>query len=141
MTQTPEEPQAPRGFDSAPSSDPESGPTGDVKPDERNLAVLSHIGALAGAFVGFGHIAVPLVIYLLKKDESEFVRGNALESLNFQITMTLAAIVSGILTIILIGFLGLLAIGILDIVCIVLATIRASNGETYRYPFTLRLVN
>ncbi len=116
-------------------------PTSGLQPDERNLALLSHLGTLAGYMVGFGHIAVPLVIWLLKKDESEFVRVNALESLNFQISMTIWLAVSAVLTIVLIGIPMLIVLGIVDLVCIVLATMKASNGETYRYPLTMRLVS
>ena len=118
----------------------QSSSTPDLRPDERNLALLSHLGALAGSLVGFGHILVPLVIWILKKDESEFVRLNALESLNFQISMTLWFMASGLLTFILIGIPMLVVLGIVDLVCIVLATLKASNGETYHYPLTLRLV-
>ena len=118
----------------------ESEPSRDLQPDERNLALIAHPGTLAGYFVGFGHILVPLVIWLLKKDESEFVRENALESLNFQISMTIWAMISGVLTFVLIGIPMLFVLGIVAIVCIILATIKASNGETYRYPLTIRLV-
>lgn len=118
----------------------ESEPKPGLKPDERNLALLSHLGTLAGYMVGFGHIAVPLVIWLMKKDESEFVRENALESLNFQISMTIWLVISAILTVVLIGIPMLIVLGIIDLVCIVLATIKASNGESYRYPLTIRLV-
>ncbi len=109
--------------------------------DERNLALLAHLGALAGYLVGFGHIVVPLVIWLMKRDESRFVGENALESLNFQISMTLWLVISGVLTIVLIGFAALAVLAVLNIVCIVLATIKASNGETYRYPITIRLIH
>ena len=122
--------------DPAVEPDAEIGPT----PDERNLALLSHIGTLAGYLVGFGHILVPLLIWLLKKDESEFVRRNAVESLNFQISMTIWFIISAILVFVLIGIPMLVVLGIIDLVCIILATIRASHGETYRYPLTIRLV-
>ena len=118
----------------------DSDPKAALRPDERNLALVSHLGALAGSLVGFGHIVVPLVIWLLKKDESEFVRENALESLNFQISMTIWFVISGVLTVIVIGFLGLVALAIIDLVCIILATIKASNGEIYHYPLTIRLV-
>jgi len=124
-------------FESEPAA-PE--PTAGPKPDERNMALLAHLGALAGYVVGFGHILVPLVVWLVKKDESEFVRANALESLNFQISMTIWIGISVVLTVVLIGIPMLVLLGIVDLVCIVLATIKASNGEIYRYPLTLRLV-
>jgi len=124
---------------SAPGPGSEPGPAPDS--DERNLALLAHLGTLAGYLVGFGHILVPLVIWLVKKDQSEFVRVNALESLNFQISMTIYIVVSAVLSILLIGIPMLIVFGIIDLVCIVLATMKASAGETYRYPITIRLVS
>ena len=71
-----------------------------LRPEERSMALLAHLGALAGTVVGFGHILVPLVVWLVKKDESEFVRRNALESLNFQISMTIWVAISSALTVV-----------------------------------------
>lgn len=112
-----------------------------IERDERNIALVAHLGTLAGYLVGFGHILVPLVIFLLKKDQSDFIRRNALESLNFQISMTIWFLISAVLTVVLIGIPMLIVLGIIDLVCIVLATLRASDGEVYRYPLTLRLVS
>lgn len=118
----------------------ETGRSHGLGPDERNLALLAHLGTLAGYLVGFGQIIVPLVIWVMKKDASEFVAANALESLNFQISISLWLAISALLTIVLIGIPMLIVLGIIDLVCIVLAAMKASDGEVYRYPLSLRLV-
>ncbi|SEA11331.1 hypothetical protein SAMN05192529_108103 [Arachidicoccus rhizosphaerae] len=99
--------------------------------DEKTLGLLAHIITFISAFLG------PLIIYLVKKDESSFVSEHAKESLNFQITL---AIVSIILFISIVGILLLWVIGIIDVVLVVVATIKASEGKLYRYPFALRLI-
>jgi len=104
--------------------------------DERMLGILSHILAIVPNIGIFG----PLVIYLIKKDESEFVAANAKESLNFQITMIIAFIISAILVVILIGFFLLGALVILNVVLVIVATVKASENKIYRYPFNLRLI-
>jgi len=104
--------------------------------DERVLAILSHILAIVP---GIG-ILGPLVIYLVKKDESGFVAENAKESLNFQITIIVAYIISGILVAILIGFFLFAVIGVLNLVLVIVATIKASENRIYRYPFNMRLI-
>lgn len=104
--------------------------------DERILAILSHILAIVP---GIG-ILGPLVIYLLKKDESGFVEANAKESLNFQITIYLAYIISGILIFAIIGFVLLAILGILNVILVIIATIKASENRIYRYPFNMRLI-
>ena len=104
--------------------------------DERILAILSHILAIVP---GIG-ILGPLVIYLIKKDESAFVAANARESLNFQITIILGYILWFILIVVLIGIFMLWVWGILNTILVIVATIKASEEKIYRYPFNLRLV-
>jgi uncharacterized Tic20 family protein len=115
---------------------PEEYPLFTPSSDERLLALLSHLLAIVP---GIG-ILGPLVIFLLKKDESSFVTANAKESLNFQITICLAFVASFILVFVLVGVLLLWILGIMDIVLVIVATVRASENQVYRYPFNLRLI-
>lgn len=109
--------------------------------NERTLGMLCHLLALCG-YVGipFGNIIGPLVVWLIKKDEYPFVDDQGKESVNFQITMTLAAIVCMVLVFVVIGFFLLMALLVVNLVFIIIATIKANNGEMYRYPFCLRLI-
>jgi uncharacterized Tic20 family protein len=83
---------------------------------------------------------VPLVIWLLKREESEFIAKNALEALNFQITVTLYSIVVGALCFVLVGFVLIPVLMGFHIVLMIVASVRASQGEVYHYPWTLRLL-
>jgi uncharacterized Tic20 family protein len=107
---------------------------------ERNWAMGCHLIALAGFIIPFGNIIGPLIFWLIKKDESEFVDDQGKESLNFQITVTIFAIIAAFLILIVIGLFLLVAVGIFALVMIIIAGIKASSGEKYRYPLTLRLV-
>lgn len=102
--------------------------------DERTMAILSHILCIIGSFIA------PLIIYLLKKDESVYVKEHALESLNFQITMIILYIISGILVLILVGFLLIWALSIINLILIIIATIKASENKLYKYPINFRLI-
>ena|ERR1700735_4167844 len=104
--------------------------------DDRILGLLSHLLAIVPGIGIFG----PLVIYLLRKNESSFVAANAKESLNFQITVIIACIVSWLLVVVLIGFFLLAVLGILNVVLVIVATVKASENKIYRYPFNLRLI-
>ena len=115
--------------------------TSQPSPEEQNWAVLSHVGALVASVLALGQIVVPLVIWLWKKGESDFIAAHARESLNFQISMTIYFIVAWILTFILIGFLVLVILAVVEIVCVILACLAAGRGKTYRYPFSLRLIH
>ena len=108
--------------------------------DANTWGMLCHLIAFAGFVIPFGNIIGPLVIWLIKKDQYEFVDDQGKESLNFQISMTIYFIISAILTVILIGVLLLIALAIFDIVVLIIATIKANGGEKYRYPLTIRLI-
>ena len=95
------------------------------------MAILSHVLTLVVGFLA------PLIIYLIKKDESAFVREHAKESLNFQITIFIAIIV---LFITIIGILLIWLVGILALVLVIIATIKTSEGKLYKYPFSLKLI-
>ena len=99
--------------------------------DEKTLALLAHV--LTFVFP----ILAPLIIYLVKKDESSFVAYHAKESLNFQISLF---IICFALFITIIGILVVWIVAILGYVFVIVATIRASEGRLYRYPFSIRLI-
>jgi uncharacterized Tic20 family protein len=99
--------------------------------DEKTLAILSHILTIAAP------ILAPLIIYLLKKDESRYIAFHAKESLNFQISVFIVIIG---LFITVIGILLVWIVGIAALILVIIATIRAGEGVLYRYPFSLRLI-
>jgi uncharacterized Tic20 family protein len=99
--------------------------------DEKTFAILSHILTIVAP------ILAPLIIYLIKKDESKYVSYHAKESLNFQITLILVVI---LLFISIIGILLVWIVGIVALVFVIIATIRASEGKLYKYPMSLKLI-
>lgn len=114
---------------------------GGITPDERTWGGAAHWGALvAGLFGGLAFLG-PLIVLLVKGNESPWVRRQSVESLNFQISILIYAVVSAILLILLIGFLLLPAVLIGWLVLTVIGSVKASNGEDYRYPLTIRMVS
>lgn len=104
-----------------------------VSQDAKNLALLNWIGTI---FFGF----IPgLVLYLVKKDDP-FVVAHAKEALNWSITCFIAVMVAAILTIIIIGALLLPVIMLCNLIFCILGAIAGSKGDTYKVPFSLRLV-
>lgn len=114
--------------------------TGTTDKDERTWGMLCHLLAFSGYLIPFGSVLGPLVIWMLKKDEMPFVDDQGKESLNFQLTMLIAVIVSAILCFVLIGFLLLGVLIIFQIVVIIMAAIKANDGVKYRYPYTIRFI-
>ncbi len=107
--------------------------------DERTWGMLAHISSILAAIVGLSFLG-PLVVLLVQGNKSPFVRRQAIEALNFQITTYIAAIVSAILIIVIVGFFMLVAVGIAWLIFTILAGVAANNGQDYRYPVNLRLV-
>src|SRR5688572_2627923 len=99
--------------------------------DEKLWSTLVHLG---GLFFGF---LAPLVGYLVLKDRGPFVRAHTATALNFQLTLLIAYLVGGILTIVFIGFLILFAAYVLNIVFCIIAAVKANKGEWYTYPLTV----
>jgi len=108
--------------------------------DERTWGMLCHLSALAGYLVPLGNIFAPLIIWMLKKDQSRFVDDQGKESLNFQISLTIYFIISGILIILLVGILFLMVLPVFGLVLIIIAAVKANEGVAYRYPLTIRLL-
>ena len=102
---------------------------------EKIWSMLSHLSALLG--VGF---VLPLVVYLAMRNESQYVAVNAREALNFHLSVLIYALCCVPLAFILIGIPLLIVLGLGSLVLAIIATIKASDGECYRYPLTLRLV-
>jgi uncharacterized Tic20 family protein len=103
-------------------------------PEDRTLGMFCHLGGLLTGFI------VPLVLWLLKKDQSPFVADQAREALNFQITMMIASVVAAASVLVLVGILLLPAVVILNIVWCIQGCLAAQRGEVYRYPYSLRLI-
>lgn len=111
-------------------------PAGVAPQEDRTLALVVHLSGIVAGFI------LPLIIWLVNKDNpaKTWLNDQSKEALNFQITVFIAAFVSGILTMILIGFLLLPVIAIANLVLCILAGIKANEGVSYRYPFALRLI-
>ena len=116
-----------------------AGPYG-VPPEARTFGMLCHIGALAGYIVPLGNVLGPLLFWMMKKDTHPFIDEQGKESLNFQITVTIAYVVFGGLSFFLIGIPFLVATGVAALVLEIVAGMKANSGISYRYPFTLRLL-
>ena len=108
--------------------------------DDRTWALLAHLSALSGYVIPFGHIVGPLIVWLIKKDQSWFVNDQGKEALNFQISVTIYLIISAVLVFVVVGILLLIAVAIGALILVIVAAVRANEGVTYRYPLTLRLI-
>lgn len=131
--------QQPSSTESTHSTSPDG--AGQLSYDEKQMAMFCHFLAFAGLVVPFGAIIGPLVLWLIKKDQSAYIDYHGKEAINFNITMTIVAVICGILIMAVVGILLLPLALMLWLVFIIVAGIKANDGERYRYPFSLRLID
>jgi hypothetical protein len=106
-----------------------------VPSDARGWSAAAHLVPI----IGLGFIA-PLVIWLLRRDTDPYTEYHAREALNFQICFLIYMVVSFLLIFVFVGFVLIPVVGIWGFVVMIIAGIKAANGEFYRYPLIFRFV-
>lgn len=117
-----------------------SGPGELVPSEDRNWSVAAHLGSFLAAYLALGLVA-PLIVLLVRGGQSPFVRRQAVESLNFQLNAFVVIAIGWLLVIVGIGLLILAFYGVFYVICVVLATVNASQGRDFRYPLTIRVIS
>ena len=117
-----------------PTTEETAQPSGELTNDEKTMALLAHIGGIITSFV------VPLILWLIKKDESSFIGHHCKEALNFQITLMIGWFVAFVLSFVYIGCLLYPVIFIVDVIFGILAAVAANKGELYKYPIAIRII-
>jgi hypothetical protein len=108
--------------------------------NERQWIVATHLSALIGLLVPFGNIIAPLIIWLIKKQEYPGLDTVGRSVLNFQISWMIYAFVAGLTIWVCIGAILLPAVVIAWLVFLIIGAVKASNGETYKFPLTIKML-
>jgi uncharacterized Tic20 family protein len=103
--------------------------------DEKNLALIMHVLSL----VGFSLIG-PLIVWLVKKDESAFIDAQGRELLNFQLIFLIYFLVSFVLCLVLVGFFLVGGLALASLILTIIGLIRATEGKIYRFPVTIKML-
>ncbi len=155
-------PESPHLMETPPPFPPDASVTPAASPDsripesDRSWCIGLHLSGFSGILLGFAlaHILVPLVIWLIKRAEGSSIDATGKEVLNFQISYSIYGLIagllcwgSGILCVVLIGFVFLpfalliaAAVFIAWLTFMIIAAVKTSNGEEYRYPATIRFL-
>lgn len=124
---------------------PAQEPVGSEQPDQpssdaRNWATLTQLSALV-MFLGIPAVIGPLVVWLIKRDDDPFIDYSGKEALNFNISFLIYGVVAGFLIILLIGLILLPIVFVVWLVLVIVAAVKTSSGEYYRYPLTIRFLS
>ncbi len=136
-----EENQNTQGSGGAEQDVQQAQPSTEVSKDARMWAMFCHLAGLCAFIIpAVGNIVGPLILWQIKKDEYPFVDEQGKEALNFQISMTIYALISAVLIVVCIGVFLLVAIAIVDLVFLLIAAVKTNNGQAYRYPLSIRFI-
>ena len=121
-----------------------------ITQNDKNYSSITHLSVFAGWFFPFGNIIAPLVLWLAKKNESTYIDTHGKSAVNFQLSLIFYGFLLAILLIpiaiftlglgIIAIILGIIPAVILYIIFIISASIKASKGEYYHYPFTIEFI-
>lgn len=109
---------------------------------DNQLLVLTHLSQLLTFITGFGGLIVPLVIWATQKDNVYAMDEQGKRIVNFQLSLIMycflcipAILIFGL------GIIGLIVLGLISVAFPIINAIRASHGETPRYPLSLNFIS
>lgn len=121
-----------------------------ITQNDKNYSTITHLSGFAGWFIPFGNIIAPLILWSAKKNESSYIDSHGKSAVNFQISLIIYGFLLALLivpiAILTLGLglvailLGIIPVLILKIILIITASINASNGKEYHYPFTIDFI-
>ncbi len=107
--------------------------------EEKTFLLLMHLSQFLGLITVVGY-ALPIVMWLTNK-ENVNVDKHGKNIINFMLSWTIYSIVAGLLCLVLIGIPILIALGITYIIFVIMAAVKASNGEYWDYPMTVKILS
>lgn len=131
----PEIPQMSHRWANDASADPDR-----LERETRQWASLLHLSMLAGHMIPGGGLVAPIIIWQIKKNELPGLDEHGVNAVNWIITSIIYAVVSVLLCFVLIGFPLLIALVIAELVFPIMAAVKANNGETWKYPWTIEFL-
>jgi len=125
--------------DGGPPEAPAAAPIA-ISSEAKKWALAAHLSALT-MFIGLPLVIGPLVVWLLKKNDDPYIDFHGKEAVNFNISFLIYMLVSGLLMLVIIGFVLLPIVGLVWLALVIVAAVKASDGEYYRYPLTIRFIS
>jgi len=112
----------------------------EIKPwgmEEKQFLVLLHLSQFAGFLVPGAGLVLPILMWVMNKDQSPSVDQHGKIILNWMISALIYSVVSAILIFVVIGIFTLIAIAVMGIVFAIIGAVKANKGECWQYPCTI----
>lgn len=109
--------------------------------EDKKWGMVIHLAALIAVLLPLGLVLGPLFVWLLKRNDSEFLNTQGKNAINFQLTVLLAAFILVVLSVLIRPLMAIaLLVGIAGLIFAIIAGIEANKHVTYQYPFSLKLI-
>ncbi|MFT4610999.1 MAG: putative Tic20 family protein [Glaciecola sp.] len=108
---------------------------------DNQLLVVTHLSQLLIFITGFGGLIVPLVIWATQKENVYNMDQQGKNIVNFQLSMLVYSIICIPLVFVVVGIFGLIALCLLSFIFPIMNAIRASHGESPKYPLSLNFIS
>lgn len=106
--------------------------------NENSWSMLMHLSQFLNFIIPLSGLIVPIVLWQVKKNESEFIDRNGKIITNWLISAMIYSVICLVMIFFLIGIPMLAALGIISIVFPILGAIKANNGEAWSYPLSIK---
>lgn len=113
----------------------------EITKSEKDIGLLVYASSFAGYLVPLGSVLGPLIVWLMKREDSAFVDQCGRNCLNFKLSVLVYFVISAILAFVGIGFILLGILAVMDIICTIIGIIKASEGTVYRFPLTITFLS
>lgn len=108
--------------------------------EEKQFITLMHIAQFAGVIIPYAGLALPIIMWVMNKEESEAIDLHGKKITNWIISLTIYGAISGILTFILIGLIPLFILAALGVIYPIIGAIQANDGKLFGYPLSISLI-
>lgn len=126
--------------DGAATAQPSSNPLGNLNFNTNQWTMFIHLGQLAFFLFPLAGAAVPIILWQIKKDESEIIDKHGKMVTNWIISLAIYMAASGILLFVGIGFFTGAATVIVGAVFAIIGALKANEGEFWEYPLTIKFI-
>ncbi len=112
-----------------------------METDVNQWGMFIHLSQFCGYIVPLAGLIVPILLWQMKKNESEIIDQHGRIVLNWIITGFIFAIIFGLLCFVVIGIPLLIALAVVGIIFPIVGAVKANNGEVWSYPCSIKFFN
>ncbi|MFI2812160.1 MULTISPECIES: DUF4870 domain-containing protein [Microbulbifer] len=106
--------------------------------DKNTFLMLMHLSQLTGFFLPVAGFALPIIMWATNKDQSVEIDRHGKVILNWMISLIIYALICSILVFVVIGILGFFVLLLVEVIFVVIAAVKASEGELWQYPLSIK---